>query len=494
MASRESQGLQIALILFVMVTVVLAITTFVLYYKISGENGYKAQVATANTAKAAAEKTRGNYAAGYELVKHTLGQTKLNDVELDGERRKLEAGGGDIWTEVKEIEDQYQKDMAAYGAGLDEDQLNYTALPRNLIETIYARSDAVVAVEAREAKLRQDTANELQIAATNVANAEKARDDAVKTANDLRTAYEADRARFLAKQQELITQVNDLNTQAKADVESAARQVQSLKNELSLVNNTVADLAAKLDRVRNPSYEAPDGRVSWVNHANSVVWINLGLADGVRRQTTFSVINRDETRLQDAQPKGSIEIVRVIDRHLSEARITDETLNDPILPGDLIHSPTFEPGRPVHFAIVGVIDVDGDKKSDRQLVLNLIAASGGVIDAEVDEEGKRTGAISVQTDYLILGERPTEKTSQGLRDAYTLILDEAERFGIESMPVAKLLTYMGYRGEVRTVQLGRGASGEDLGPAEGAPRDVSSGATSGFRSRTPPTRGGKGAY
>src|SRR5206468_3589557 len=103
--------------------------------------------------------------------------------------------------------------------------------------------------------------------------------------------------------------------------------------------------------------------------------------------------------------------------------------SNPIMPGDQIFSPTWEPGRAEHFALTGFMDIDNDGGSDRQRIRDLIALNGGVIDAESDDEGKKTGSMSINTKYLVLGDPPkasdlNEKES-GRIDAYSSMLREA---------------------------------------------------------------------
>ena len=78
MAKRESQGLQIALILFVMVTVVLAVTTFVFYRKT--EEAVQKKKA-AEDAKTVAEQSRDNQIYFNQYFKHIFGSKPLSEAE-----------------------------------------------------------------------------------------------------------------------------------------------------------------------------------------------------------------------------------------------------------------------------------------------------------------------------------------------------------------------------------------------------------------------------
>ena len=136
-----------------------------------------------------------------------------------------------------------------------------------------------------------------------------------------------------------------------------------------------------------------------VNDRKGTVWINLGLADGLRELTTFGVYDfkEDGVMRNEKEIKARIQVTKVLDQHLAEARITEDELQDPILPGDQIHSPAWQAGTRIHFALAGFFDVNGDGKSDRETIRNMIASVGGIIDAEVHDDGSKTGKITART-------------------------------------------------------------------------------------------------
>ena len=73
----------------------------------------------------------------------------------------------------------------------------------------------------------------------------------------------------------------------------------------------------------------------------------------------------------------------------------------------------------------------------------------------------------------------------------TNIIEQAQTFGIRRISVDEFLSYIGWKGEVRTVGLGKGADSKDfLKPQSGASSD----AADAFRERRPPERGAGGAF
>jgi hypothetical protein len=132
------------------------------------------------------------------------------------------------------------------------------------------------------------------------------------------------------------------------------------------------------------------------------------------------------------------------------------------MPGDQIFSKVWVPGRVEHFALAGFMDIDGDHESDRKRVRNLILVNGGVIDAEVGDDGKRTGDMNLNTRYLIMGTRPTDKSAASELKSYTDILREAGELGVQRISLEAFLDNVGYQPEQQTVSLDAAAQTGDF--------------------------------
>jgi hypothetical protein len=221
------------------------------------------------------------------------------------------------------------------------------------------------------------------------------------------------------------------------------------------------------------TYERPDGEVTLVNSRANTVWIDLGSADGIDRQMIFSVIDQKETGVTKSKVKGRIEVTRVMDAHSAEARVLEDELANPIMKGDKIYSPSFRKGRKVRFALAGMMDMDKDGKSDQTQVKALITMNGGVVDAELLDDGSIAGTLTGDTRFLVKGDRPTDKTNQKLIDGFTAMTGEATRLGIETITLDSLLDRMGYVPDRRVVPMSRPSATGD------APSDT-------FRPRTAP--------
>jgi hypothetical protein len=171
-----------------------------------------------------------------------------------------------------------------------------------------------------------------------------------------------------------------------------------------------------------------------------------------------------------AVTKGSIEVINITDRHLAECRILQHSPSNPIIPGDVIYTPVWQPGQQDHFALVGKLDIDGDDEDDIRRVQELIQINGGAIDTE----------INVQTRYLVVGK--IEESSAKLEENNKL-LNDAKKFGIQHIKLSQFMEMMGYSAKAAegVVKPGEGMTY----PRPGEP-------TAKFRPRNPPPRGKQG--
>jgi hypothetical protein len=172
-------------------------------------------------------------------------------------------------------------------------------------------------------------------------------------------------------------------------------------------------------------FAVPQGEIRWIDPVGRRVWINLGAADGVKPRTTFGVGSKDRTRVHDWKVEmavgphdlnGAIEVTRVLEEHLSEARILNEFVEHPIAKGDPIYSPTGRRVQGENFSIVGNVELNGEDRDDRVLLAKIIAAAGGRIDNDVDGNGvlhvngkiamDGTPEITEATKFVVVGRIP----------------------------------------------------------------------------------------
>lgn len=472
MAKRESQGLQIALIVFVIVSVLFMVTT-VLFWK-------KAETASAERADFEQRLTTASNNS-------RVAQQEMGDIKekLLGYPRE---------TPYDQIEKDFSQLMAAYGAGLKQGEQNLMALPKEMADTLASMTTRLAEAADREAalnKLKEDIKKREE---ARTAEAEKSlqQKEAEKAAQA--AAFQAQRQKTLAAQTQNDQAHRAAMEKLKADNEKQKLAVKTKDKEIRTLELTKDDLISKVEK-RRTALSVPDGEIIWVNQRARLVWVNLGLADGVRPQMTFEVFDADENNLDQSNVKGIIEIDRVVDDHSSEARIRSDLLSNPIMAGDLIDSHIWERGQRLHFALAGVMDVDEDGRNDRDLVARLIELNGGVIDALIDDKGNivnragKPGRMTIHTRYLVLGDPPSG-ADKNMLDAFTAMSTQADTLGVEKISVTRILEFIGYDGKERSVALGKSARAADFKakPTGGVIRSSNGSVSAIYHQNQPPFR------
>ncbi len=190
--------------------------------------------------------------------------------------------------------------------------------------------------------------------------------------------------------------------------------------------------------------DVPSGEITWVSLSNKMVWINRGRADALQRQTKFTVYSAESTNVAKAVKKGMVEVVSIDGDHSARARILEDKLADPILAGDKVFTPLWSPGQQNHFALTGIMNLDGDGRNQLNVVRGLIVQNGGEVDAWLDEQGHKQGRITADTRFVVIGDAP-EKSSPEFVKNHGDILRDAEHYQVHTMTLADFKQQMNYQ-------------------------------------------------
>ncbi len=449
MAKRESQGMQIAMILTVMFAVLFLITT-VVFWNIS--RNLRVEVASANEKASKADASTRTTISENQSLKRMLGHAENE--------------------ELPKIEKQYTEDMTKFGPSFPQEEQNYRKLPEYLSITVQQLHGKLAAANARVAELEKSNKQLHKDAESQAAAAQKAIDDAKNEYLAERTTLQTE----LQNMKDLQASAQQKHESERREMVSATNKTQSemreMEKQVASVNSLNERISSELSQLKNESFEIPDGKIVWADHAGELVQVNLGSADGLQRQTSFSVFDVDENNIAQTDKKGSIEITELLEPHLAQGRIIQDDLRNPIVAGDVIYSPTWQVGNPVRFALTGFMDIDNDGESDRALVRRLVVLNGGVIDAEVDDDGNRSGEVTVQTRYLVVGNEINEKSTVKLQRADAQIRTDAKFLGVTVIPVDRLLSDLGYQRISKPVALGKLSKDQDYQRTEYDPDPV----------------------
>jgi len=438
MAARENQGLQAIVITLTILVLLLGVGLLLV------NNARKTAVAAAKDASDRATQASSNQAKAQS--------------ESDTYKSWIGFASGEAY---EALQKRYDDDMKKYGANVDEQSRKYATLLDNTFEEnrklvqneadakqeVKDLRDRVVAVEAQKEE--------------QVKKFQQAMDAAKQELAAERTKFEEQYASINAEKQKI---ADELKQMQKVHDE----QVAKMQKDKTDQDTSVAKLERSIEKYKeqlpgvDPFAQPADGQVTWVDQANRTVWLNLGSADGLRPQTTFSVATEGVDDAQKAEKKGTIEVTRVTGPHMAEARITSDAATNPLLPGDRIYSLVWDRGRQVGFAIAGIIDMNGDGREDLDKLKAVIAANNGRVDAAPDASGKQVGEIQVDTRYLILGDLPTDSSKPEFRTSWTALNLEATSLGVETIALEEFLHLIGWQIEARSVPLGATATAKDF--------------------------------
>lgn len=465
--ARENQGLQIAVIIFVILNLVLAVTTFVFFkqYDEASKRAVAAEQQAQENKRAADNTLRDN-----EQLKQYVGVPTTMKVD--------------------EIGEQVRTDFDTYAPNYQGETRNYHSVLEYLATTLKSTNESLAAAQAENEQLKEQI-RQLEVSKAPLVAQEQSRAD---TANNQlaqeRNKFTQDRQQLTEQAQQVQARLVSFQQEASQEIGKFRTDLKNAQDELKLALLKLKDRSDQLRKVTEPTFETADGQVRWVNLRTGRLWINLGRSDALLLQTTFAVYPAEVQDVSKAGSKGKIEVTEILGDHLAEARIIEDSPSNPIIPGDQIHTVVWSPGQRQHFALTDGIDMDGDGKSDLQTVLSIIAMSGGAVDCYLDDEGKKTGQITSQTRYVIVGKSPDETATQARRDARTKMERDADTYGLTRLTLGELLSRMGWKNEAQVRNYAGGASPAQLRaqPPEGG-MPVSTGNVSPlFEPRRPPAR------
>jgi hypothetical protein len=470
--ARENQGLQIALILFVMFTLIFGVTTFI-FYKQYDEANTKAAAAAQETAKVS--KDLGTAQNEIKDLKTILGFDQTNALDV-------------IHTEAN-------KDMQVAAASLPQVDRVYRKAVQYLNDTVQKKNLALAVAESEKQQLQKQLADRERDANTRITEHKNQVDKTGQDLAQVNAKFTQDRKEITAVQDEMVGKQKKFADEAAEKEDALKKTVQSREKEIVRTRGVALQYRHENELLTKESFEVALGKVQYANQKTGRVFLNLGEADGLRRLTSFGVFAANVTDIAKAEKKASIEVVAIMGPHLCEARITDDKPGNPIVPGDVVYTPIWAPGKRIHFALAGFMDLDGDGRSDLDVIKNIITVNGAVVDAYQKTDGKVEGKITPETNYLVRGAAPDEKSAKDFRKSFTGMLDDAKANLVKEIRLEELLDRMGYRDTNHVTKFGTGANPLDFRvkpPENGNP--VSSGTVSPLYKPRAMPRGAKTAY
>lgn len=401
------------------------------------------------------------------VYKAMLGVGQISEEQFNG-MQNSESGDTDMDT----IANSYVKAMSFFDKDFPVENRSYPALPNYLINAIRTRNGQLKAEREKVKNIGIKTDEEIALARKLQAMAEREKDDFQTTLANEQQKFTEERVRINKEKEEARDKMRQTSIRL-GTVQKKADQVEAaLKNERVQLQQTIETQRLSLNDLRSDKFESTQGLIRYVMRGRDVVTINLGSADALRPGVTFGVIDAMETRLDDAKVKASIQVTRIRDLHLAEARIVAHpSIDTPIIEGDRIFSPFWAPGRRVKIALAGDIDIDGDGRPDNQELVGMVQAAGAVVAAQISPEGAVEGKLDATIRFLVVGTPPevsvrgdAETAAQEAQLTRTLgtIKQRARELGLTVIPAWKLQAYLKTINDSLTTPLGTAASAEDF--------------------------------
>jgi len=447
-ASSKPTAVHFALAFAVMTTLVLAL---VCYMTAKENQKLQAKETTSNAARGTAEQGLRTAMDEITLLKKMLGYVDFENIGSETDNTPNSVAG------------TLRRDMTLYG----QEQVQPNAANPTVAATLQSLRAALNAaqqnVQERQTQLDAVRAELAQEIASHKNRVTELAASQSSSEGQLQTLVTGKGEEMAQKDSEIAKWRNEFNLQQ--------REKEALRDELEAVRkskdaeiydleNIVGFLREKLNELEDLSFDKADGQIVRVDNTTRAVWINLGSEDGLRPQVTFAVYTKSHEGFGrgNADIKAKIEVTKIRGPHLAEARILKDDIGRPIQADDPIYTPVWSKNVKEYFSFVGIVDMDGDEKSDRELLHNTLANANAGIELEVDDAGNRIpegGELTVKSKFLIIGkiEDPAnfpgtdEQKQEEIRkvlDEYALLTKEALRKGIKVITFNDFLNYMGY--------------------------------------------------
>jgi len=517
MAAKEGgssvQGLTITLVIFILLTIALGVTTYLGY---DGQREFFAQANDAKNKLAAKDAEVDWGKAQSKLERLIIGDTLPVDEDLPALQDKFDKG-------MKSADKDKEPVTAELKKWLADPTLKWNPQTRKpekpLVVQIKEQGDAInqlknelkdqkdlVAAKDKALKDLQDSMDAALVTYTNDLN-KKVADDKKE-----RVTLEKDKTTFSNAAETVSAEKVTLAEQFKKDKEELLKQIEGLTKDNKQMAQSLEKFRVATQVVNTLDTDQPKGHVSQIDRTGATPFIDLGSEDRVYEQLTFSVygVGPDGRPIaydlldksgkvvlgSDGKPlkegKATVEVVSVIGPHQSQVRVTSlrDGKSDPIVKGDLLYNPVWDPNVRQHVVIAGLVDLTGNGRDEGAEFRRLLERQGVVIDAYQDlregtvlcqgrnvppdaiegkvikpdgtvwytlkKEAPFTG-VQRTTDYLILGEGPElqfgggkEEDPKGQRLAAIRLQmdnmqDTANKNGVAVVPARRFLMKTGIK-------------------------------------------------
>ncbi len=457
----------VSLVIFVILTILLGVGA---YFGFAKQEEYQKAEKDAKKDAAAKADSRDWHRMQNVLLKSYVGHplTKEDQEQLISQWPNFENANSKLGSEKGDNRADFDglvkklNDPALLGWNNEKKQPN-----RTFLELVKEKDQRITDLTNQVAQAKRDN----QAVQTELANAKKIQEETEKNLNDqlqkakaetaeLINKYDAEFKKYTTTVENLHNQVDDSKRSEEKTKDETGRQVAKVKKELSDTRIQLDQERKKLSPPDVMELDNPKGKVIDVDRGGEIVYINLGSADNLKPQVTFSIYSAGANS-RGAQRKGSLEVTNILGPHIAKTRVTELTDANlqPVVRGDLLFNPAWNPKMRQHIAIAGLVDLTGDATDDTPAFIRGLERLGIVVDSYIDLKDlkiKGTG-MNLETQYLVVGDEPkfnemgvvnqadvTSARKHELNTRMSEMRDEAKRLGITVVPYRRFLALAGY--------------------------------------------------
>ena len=471
-AANESQGLKIAVVAFITLTVILLVTSYFLYSAYSSADAKMVSALEAESKAKAGQSAAlkqyeemrlkiGTRAEEYDQAKEEITTSfkkideKLNTLTTDVNNSVAKAvTAGASGPELEETKNKIQQAINSYRG---EPNKTYASSLDRLTDLMANLSLLTTEISKDYLSLRQSLEADTTVNKTQV-------DIQAKAATDSRADLEAEHKKHEEERGTLLTKVDQLQTDSdkkSTEIASLQTKIKQLEEDFTRRNELQTSIIRELrdeKEQKETILDRPDGYVTYVDYERREALVNVTSRQGARPQQKLTIFDAASPGIPTEKPKGTIMLTKV-GTQFSVAQIVKT--NDPIDPirvGDIVYSPAWSPNVPMRFALVGKMDVNRDDRDDREELKRMIQEAGGVVDYDLPpaDVGKETGTLSPRIDWYIIDHRTplrqvfnqksaeTDTRKAALDKRVGEVIRDARINGIRPMLIERLLAYLGY--------------------------------------------------
>jgi hypothetical protein len=471
-ASNESQGLKIAVAIFVTLTVVLAVSTY-FSYRFYDETTARLTKATSDLA--AKDRSLSDQVSANEALRKEIGvKAGVEDIvavqnEIKNEHKKVDdeiksmvdqvtaavakaQASGASGPELEEAKGRVQQIAAAYRG---ENKTYVSSLSRaiDLLKNLGILTNQIV-LNYTEVKRALEAANKVN--ADKLAVAETALGKSKEDLASVEQKNTGDQQGLRATGDTFATEKAKLQNEVQNLQQKLRQTEEDMTKKLALAQQTVREWRDRVERKENV-LDRPDGRVTFVDYTRGEVHADIVRSQGARAQMQFAIFDANSPGLPTDKPKGTIELVSVGDQFSIGRIIKSFDSINPIRVNDIVYSAAWSPNEPMRFALIGKIDMNRDNRDDREDLKRMIQQAGGIVDYDLPPPGagKETGKLTGSDVWYVIDERPplvqvsedknvTANENAEFLKKQTEAVREARLSGVRPMPIERLLPFLGY--------------------------------------------------